>query len=160
MTFLLTTRGIPQLYYGTEILMTGEKSQGDGRLRNDFPGGWADDKVNAFTSEGRTGMKKEAFDYLSRLLKWRKGSKAVASGKLIHYVPENGVYVYARYTDKERVVVILNNGDKVYNLNIERYTEAFAGAKAVNDVVTGKDYMLNKQLSIEARSAMVLVVKK
>ena len=70
-------------------------------------------------------MQKEAFDYLSRLLKWRKGSKAVASGKLIHYVPENGVYVYARYTDKERVVVILNNGDKVYNLNIERYTEAF-----------------------------------
>lgn len=160
MTFLLTTRGIPQLYYGTEILMTGEKSQGDGKLRNDFPGGWVDDKVNAFTSAGRTGMKKEAFDYLSRLLKWRQGSKAVASGKLIHYVPENGVYVYARYTDKERVIVILNNGTKAHNLNIDRYSEAFTGATAVNDVVTGKDYTLNKQLSIEPRSAMVLVVKK
>ena len=160
MTFMLTTRGIPQLYYGTEILMTGDKSQGDGRIRNDFPGGWAEDKVNAFLPDGRTGMKKEAFDYLSRLLKWRKGSDAVANGKLIHYMPNNGVYVYARYTDKDRVIVILNNGDKAHNLNIEKYAEVFAGATTVNDVITGKDHVLAKQLSIEARTAMVLVVKK
>ena len=160
MAFLLTTRGIPQLYYGTEILMTGDKSGGDGRIRNDFPGGWAGDKVNAFSAEGRTGMRKEAFDYLSRLLKWRKGSDAVARGKLIHYVPTNDVYVYARYTDKERVIVVLNNGTQAHNLSIEKYAEVFAGATEVNDVITGKDYKLNKQLNVEPRSAMVLVVKK
>ena len=160
MTFLLTTRGIPQLYYGTEILMTGEKSQGDGRLRNDFPGGWADDKVNAFTSEGRTGMKKEAFDFLSRLLKWRKGSDAIANGKLIHYVPGNGVYVYARYTTKERVIVILNNDNKAHNLSIDRYAEVFSNASSVKDVITGKDFLLGKQLNVEARTSMILVVKK
>jgi len=160
MTFLLTTRGIPQLYYGTEILMTGEKSQGDGRLRNDFPGGWADDKVNAFTSEGRTGMKKEAFDFLSLLLKWRKGSDAIATGKLIHYVPGNGVYVYARYTAKERVIVILNNDNKAHNLSIDKYAEVFSNAYSVKDVITGKDFLLGKQLNVEARSSMILVVKK
>jgi glycosidase len=160
MAFLLTTRGIPQLYYGTEILMTGNKSGGDGRLRNDFPGGWLGDKINAFTVDGRTGMKKEAFDYLSRLLKWRKGSDAVARGKLIHYVPNNGVYVYARFTDKERVIVILNNGTKTHNLSIEKYAEVFSGSVNLKDVVSGKEYSLNKQLSVEARSAMVLVVKK
>jgi len=160
MAFLLTTRGMPQLYYGTEILMTGDKSQGDGRLRNDFPGGWADDKVNAFTPEGRTGLKKEAFDFMSNLLKWRKGSEAITKGKLIHYVPSNGVYIYARYTDKERVIVILNNDKQNHNLSIEKYAEVFNGAKTVNDVITGKDLELNKQISVSAKTAMVLVVKK
>jgi len=160
MAFLLTTRGIPQLYYGTEILMTGDKSRGDGRIRNDFPGGWAGDTINAFTAEGRTGMKKEAFDYLSRLLKWRKGSEAVAKGKLIHYVPNNDLYVYARYTNKDRVIVVLNNGKQSRNLSIEKYAEVFAGINLVTDVITGKEYKLNKQLNIDPRSAMVLVVKK
>jgi glycosidase len=159
MTFLLTTRGIPQIYYGTEILMSGDKSQGDGRLRNDFPGGWTEDKVNAFTAEGRTKAQNEAFEFMSNLLKWRQHSEAIGKGKLIHYVPEDGVYVYARYTDKERVIVVLNNSALPKNIKLDRYTEVFKGSKSFYDVLNNKDITLNKQLKIESRSAVVLVVK-
>ncbi|NWJ51681.1 MAG: glycoside hydrolase family 13 protein [Bacteroidetes bacterium] len=159
MTFLLTTRGIPQIYYGTEILMSGDKSQGDGRLRNDFPGGWAGDKVNAFTAEGRTKAQNEAFTYTSNLLKWRQHSEAVGRGKLIHYVPEDGVYVYARYTDKERVIVVLNNSTLPKNIKLDRYKEVFSDAKSFYDVLNNSDITLYKQLKIASRSAVVLVVK-
>ena len=159
MTFLLTTRGIPQIYYGTEILMTGEKSQGDGRLRNDFPGGWDEDKVNAFTKEGRTMIQNDAFDFMRDLLKWRQHSEAIGKGKLIHYVPEDGVYVYARYTDNERVIVVLNNSTQPKNIKLDRYEEVFKGSKSFYDVLNHKEITLNKQLKVASRSEAVLVVK-
>jgi glycosidase len=76
LAFLLTTRGIPQIYYGTEILMTGTKEEGDGRLRKDFPGGWQGDKTDAFSKTGRTDMQNEAWDYLQKLLQWRMNTIA------------------------------------------------------------------------------------
>ena len=108
LAFLLTTRGIPQIYYGTEILMTGTKEEGDGRLRKDFPGGWQGDKTDEFSKSGRTDMQNEAWDYMQKLLQWRKNSIAVTQGKLIHYAPRNGIYVYARIKDNHTVLVILN----------------------------------------------------
>src|ERR1700759_549459 len=84
LAFLLTTRGIPQIYYGTEILMPGTKAEGDGHIRKDFPGGWPGDTINAFTKAGRTTMQNEAWDYMQKLLQWRKTNPAVTQGTLIH----------------------------------------------------------------------------
>ena len=108
LAFLLTTRGIPQIYYGTELLMTGTKEEGDGRLRKDVPGGWPEDKTNEFTKEGRTAVQNEAWDYMQKLLQWRGKNGAVTQGTMIHYAPRNGVYVYGRIKDNNRVLVILN----------------------------------------------------
>ncbi len=87
-TFLLTTRGIPQLYYGTEILLTGEKSEGDGALRKDFPGGWKEDCINAFLPDNRSDLQNEAYTFLRKIAGWRRTSKAVTEGRLIHYAPD------------------------------------------------------------------------
>ena len=92
-SFLLTIPGIPQLYYGTELLMHGNKSKYDGDIRLDVPGGWAEDKENHFTREGRSDLQNEAFDFLQKLLKWRKGNDIIANGKMKHYAVNNGVYL-------------------------------------------------------------------
>ena len=97
MAYLLTIRGIPQIYYGSDILMTGRKSDGDGMLRKDFPGGWAGDKVNAFTGEGLTPQQKDAQQYLKKLITWRKGKEVIHNGKMLHYLPKGGVYAFFRY---------------------------------------------------------------
>ena len=125
MAFLLTTRGIPQLYYGTEILMYGGRSREDGGNRKDFPGGWSGDETNAFTAQGRTPMQNEAWDYLNKLLKWRKTSTPVTDGKLIHYTPDRtGCYVYARIIkDSKTVLVLLNGTDQEQTLNMHRFRE-------------------------------------
>ena len=106
--FLLTTRGIPQMYYGTEIAMAGPKS-----LRADFPGGWEGDSADAFTREGRTPEQNECWDFASRLLNWRKTSLPATEGRLVHYTPDNETrcYVYARIYGDETVLVILNGSD-------------------------------------------------
>ena len=96
LAFLLTVRGIPQIYYGTEILMAADKSEGDGALRRDFPGGWAGDKQNAFTPSGRTLLQNEAYTYVSKLLNWRKGNDAIGKGSFKHFITQNEVYVYER----------------------------------------------------------------
>ena len=107
-SFLLTIPGIPQLYYGTELLMHGNKSKYDGDIRLDVPGGWAEDKENHFTREGRSDLQNEAFDFLQKLLKWRKGNDIIANGKMKHYVVNNGVYLYERYLNNKKVVVVID----------------------------------------------------
>jgi len=104
-TFLLTIPGIPQIYYGTELLMNGNKSKSDGDIRKDVPGGWPDDSVNQFTAEGRSELQNEAFNFMQKLLKWRQGNEIIAKGKMKHYVPQNGVYVYERYLNDKSIVV-------------------------------------------------------
>jgi len=155
---LLTTRGIPQLYYGTEILMTGEKKDGDGNLRKDFPGGWPDDPVNAFTAAGRTALQNEAFDFLKNLLNWRKTNLAVAGGQLIHYAPDwrTQCYVYARIKDNNRVLVILNGSDKDQNLSSEKYWEVLGDAVSGKEIVSGKIIDLKKEIDISAKGVYVI----
>ena len=155
--FLLTTRGIPQIYYGTEILMTGLKKAGDGRIRQDFPGGWPGDEVDAFTPEGRTPRQNEAWNYMRTLLNWRKTSDAVTRGKLVHYMPDQtGCYVYARIYEGKTVLVVMNGMDEERTLPMERFSEVTASYTKGKDVVTGQELALSPALTIPARGVYVL----
>ena len=150
--FLLTTRGIPQIYYGTEILMSGTKGAGDGQIRADFPGGWEGDATNAFLESGSTPQQNEAFNYLRKLLHWRQQSEAVKHGSLIHYTPDRtGCYVYSRQTDQETVLVLMNGTDKEQTLQLDRFHEVIKGKIAGKDVISGQTIQLGDALSIPAR---------
>lgn len=137
MVFLLTTRGIPQIYYGTEILMTGDKGKGDGDLRKDFPGGWQGDVRNCFVENGRTEQENEAFEFTRQLLNWRKGNQVIGKGSLKHYSIQNGVYVYQREFNGKSVVVIMNGTDDSKELDLTPYQEILPRENAF-DVLTGK----------------------
>jgi len=156
MAFLLTTRGIPQIYYGTEILMKGMKSDGDGKLRLDFPGGWADDKRNAFTAEGRTKKENEAWNFLQTILKYRKGSDVLANGKLKQFVPEDNIYVYFRYNSSKTVMVILNINKLEKTLKTNRFIEATKGFTKGHDIITGNDFDIQSEITLAPNSATIL----
>lgn len=155
MAFLLTTRGIPQIYYGTEILMAADKGNGDGYLRRDFPGGWKGDAVDCFTAEGRTALQNEAFDYTRKLLQWRKNNEVIGKGDLKHYSISNGVYVYERSYQGKSVVVMMNGTDKEQTLNLEAYKEILPRTQAV-DILTGKQISLTGKLPLEKRGIFIL----
>ncbi len=153
--YLLTTRGIPQIYYGTEILMPGDKGEGDGTLRRDFPGGWTSDKTNCFTREGRTKLQNEAFDYTRKLLNWRKGNEAVGKGTLKHFSIANGTYVYERKYGNQSAVIIMNGTDKPQELDLTPYKEILPKAQAT-DVLSGKTINLKGKLSLKQRESLLL----
>ncbi len=160
MTMLYTLRGIPQLYYGTEILMTGYEHQGHGFIREDFPGGWEDDTIDAFTSEGRTDEQNIAFNFVKHLMNWRKTNMAVQQGKLTHFIPEDGVYVYFREFEDECVMVVLNNSKDDKSVDLSRFTEItknYSNAKSVMD----RTY-LDKldSVKVKAKSPMVFELLK
>ncbi|OCW94443.1 alpha-amylase [Macellibacteroides sp. HH-ZS] len=154
--FMLTIPGIPQFYYGTELLMNGTKQKGDGYIRLDVPGGWPGDAVNQFEASGRTDIQNEAWNYMQKLLKWRKGNEVIAKGKMKHFVPQNGVYVYARNLNGKQVVVIMNGNAKESVLPLDRYYEILKGYTSGKDVITGKVVSLQKELTLEAKDVLVL----
>lgn len=137
-TLLLTAPGIPQIYYGTELLMSGTRKGGDGMVRKDVPGGFPGDKTNAFTKEGRTKLQNEAYDYISAVNKWREGSKAAAEGKMKHFMPDNGLYVYERRAGDDSFIVVMNGRDKENEVDMSRYAEIIPEGKVYRDVVTGE----------------------
>ena len=153
--YLLTTRGIPQIYYGTEILMPGDKGEGDGTLRRDFPGGWTGDKTNCFTREGRTKLQNEAFDYTRKLLNWRKGNEAIGKGSLKHFSIANGTYVYERKYGNQSAVIIMNGTDKPQELDLTPYKEILPKSQAT-DVLSGKTINLKGKLSLKQRESLLL----
>ena len=155
MVFLLTTRGIPQIYYGTEILMTGDKGKGDGVLRKDFPGGWQGDVRNCFVENGRTEQENEAFEFTRQLLNWRKGNQVIGKGSLKHYSIQNGVYVYQREFNGKSVVVIMNGTDDSKELDLTPYQESLPRENAF-DVLTGKNVDLSKKLRLDGRENLIL----
>ena len=155
MVFLLTTRGIPQIYYGTEILMTGDKGKGDGDLRKDFPGGWQGDVRNCFVENGRTEQENEAFEFTRQLLNWRKGNQVIGKGSLKHYSIQNGVYVYQREFNGKSVVVIMNGTDDSKELDLTPYQESLPRENAF-DVLTGKNVDLSKKLRLDGRENLIL----
>ncbi|MCL1938003.1 MAG: glycoside hydrolase family 13 protein [Candidatus Azobacteroides sp.] len=161
LAFLLTTRGIPQLYYGTEILMTGEKEDGDGDLRKDFPGGWSGDPASAFTAAGRTDLQNEAFDYVRKLLQWRKTNPAVDKGKLIHYAPDEqtGCYVYARIKENDCVLILLNGSDKEQTLLPEKYREVMGEAVSGKEIISGKTMSLQEKIIVPAKGTYIIELK-
>lgn len=154
-TYLLTTRGIPQIYYGTEILMAADKSEGDGMLRRDFPGGWSGDKANCFTREGRTALQNEAFDYLRKLLNWRKENDVIGKGTMKHFSISNGVYVYERSYQGKSVVVIMNGTDNTQTLTLAPYKEALPKSVAT-DFISGKTVSLQDKLELKERETLLL----
>lgn len=159
MAFLLTTRGIPQIYYGTEVLMAGNDINGHGDIRRDFPGGWASDKHNAFTPEGRNKKQSEMWDYTSKILNWRKTATAVHNGKLTHFIPDNEVYVYFRYNQQQTVMVILNNGYQPKVLDTVRFNEFLGDKKSGIDIITGKAVEDLSKIQLSPRSAMIIELK-
>ncbi|MEL6821647.1 MAG: cyclomaltodextrinase C-terminal domain-containing protein [Calditrichota bacterium] len=161
LTFLATMRGIPQIYYGTEIMMENNIAPKDhGIIRTDFPGGWAGDSINAFTGEGLTLQQKDLQEYIKKLLNWRKTSKPVHSGKLMHFVPEKGVYVYFRYTLNEMLMVVLSKNDETKTIAVSRFDEMLQGERVGTDVFSGKGVDLSDGLSLEPNSALILEVKR
>lgn len=156
MALIATVRGIPQLYYGSEIGMAGNKNEGDGAIRLDFPGGWKGDTHNAFAKTGRTIAEQQFFDFTSKLFQWRKGNEAVHFGKMTHYIPKNNVYVYFRHTDKKTVMVIMNNGTNSQTLKTSHFQENIKDFKLGKDVLTGKSFDLKTDFSTEGQSVLIL----
>ena len=152
--FFTTTRGIPQFYYGTEILMS---SDGDhGIIRTDFPGGWARDSINAFTGKGLTDQQKEAQQWMKKLLNWRKTASAVHYGKLTHFIPNDGVYVYFRYNDDQKIMVVLNKNKKPYTLKLDRFAELLDGITKGKGVMSGQTYDMTKGINLSPMGALIL----
>ncbi len=157
MTLVLTTRGIPQLYYGDEIGMRGDKpAKGDGDIRRDFPGGWEGDAQNAFNEAGRTQQQNEYHSFTKKLLNYRKDNEVLHTGKLLQYIPENNVYVYFRYNADDRVMVVINNNPEDQTLNLERFAEGLAEATSGKDVISGEQVSLSDSLEVSGKSSMVL----
>lgn len=158
LAFLLTSRGIPQLYYGTELLMNGTKKISDGYIRLDMPGGFPGDKVDAFTREGRTDMQNEAWDYLSRLLQWRRGeaNDVIAKGTLKHFMPQNGIYAYERRLGDKQVVVLLNGQSEPNTVTMERTLEILPYGTTMRDLVSGKDVTIIEEMTFAPRQVMIL----
>ncbi len=159
MTLIATVRGIPQLYYGSEIGMKGDKSKGDADIRRDFPGGWNGDVNNAFTKQGRTAEQQKFFEFSSKLFTWRKSKEVIHSGKMTHYVPDNNVYVYFRHNEKETVMVIINNNSDKQTLKTNRFKESIQNLKSGKEAVSGTFFDLNNDIEIEGKSALILELK-
>jgi glycosidase len=157
MAFILTSRGIPQIYYGTEALLTMREDKSDGMKRVDFPGGWAGDTVNAFTGKGLSAEQKDFAQYLQRLLNWRKDKAVIHTGKLTHYIPVAGVYVYFRHNAESTVMVAINNNDKdAKTIDRARYIEFLGNFNSGTDVITGQKVTDLWNILIPPKSALIL----
>jgi glycosidase len=159
LTWLLTLRGIPQLYYGTEVLMKNMKTNTDATVREDFPGGWDGDPVNRFSAAGRTAQENEAFNYTSTLANYRKTSSALTTGKTTQFVPVKGLYTYFRYDTKQTVMVVANTADKAAKPNWDAYTERTTGFTRIKNVITGK-MSLFSELELQPKECFVLELVK
>ena len=154
--WLLTSRGIPQLYYGTEVLMKGEKNP-DGWVRLDFPGGWTGDKKNSFTQEGLTDAEKDMLQYTKTLANFRKQSSAITTGKLMQYIPKDGLYTYFRYDSKQTVMCLMNTAEKEMKVDFKDYAERTKTFTKATNVVNGN--VLSTSFTIPAKTMWVLELK-
>ena len=153
---LATIPGVPQWYYGTEIAMSGEKSQSDGYVRKDFPGGWADDPKDCFTREGRNSIQNEAFDFCKTVFNWRKGNSILSHGTMTQFRPQNGVFVYARILGEYKVVIIINGNAGDAQINLDPYAEVINGCKSWKDVLTHNDVWLDKEYVLHSHEILIL----
>ncbi|MFK5890348.1 MAG: glycoside hydrolase family 13 protein [Flavobacteriaceae bacterium] len=158
MTLIATVRGIPQIYYGSEIGMLGDKwAKGDGDIRRDFLGGWAADKNNAFTADGRNVAQQKWFAFTAKLLNWRKENTAVQTGKFTQYLPENNVYVYFRFDNNKTVMVVINNNPKNQTLSLDRFKENLKGFTKGTDVLSGQKFDLSKSaISVKGKTPLII----
>ena len=160
LSLISTVRGIPQIYYGSEIGMMGDKPKlGDGDIRRDFPGGWKNDSQNAFNPDTQTKEQKEFYDFTQKILNWRKNNEVIHTGKTTHYLPENGVYVYFRFNEKGSVMVVLNNNEKEQTLQLKRFEENLKSYTKGKDIISGNEIPLSETLTIPAKSPLILELK-
>jgi len=154
--YFLTTRGIPQLFYGTEILMSNPGTEDHGFIRTDFPGGWPDDTVNAFTGKALSPLQREAQDFTRHLLHWRKQTPAIHQGKLTHYSPDGGTYAYFRHDGNRKVMVVFNKNDSPKQLPLDRFREVLKDTRSGRDVFTGEPVDLAETLPLPPRSVRII----
>ena len=162
LSLISTVRGIPQVYYGSEIGMRGDKSKGDADIRRDFPGGWKADQQNAFTNEGRTLEQKQFHDFTAKVFNWRKNKEVIHSGKTKHYMPQQNVYVYFRYNEKESVMVVLNANPEKQTFKLDRFTESLDGITSGKEIISDKIFPIksSEEISIDGKTAMIIELKK
>tara|TARA_B110000027_G_scaffold68791_1_gene73535 strand:- start:224 stop:823 length:600 start_codon:yes stop_codon:yes gene_type:complete len=154
--YYATIRGVPQFYYGTEILMADTGPKDDGVIRSDFPGGWEGDQVNGFTGDGLTAQQLEAQQYMKKILNWRKGSEAIHKGELMHYNPKEGVYVFFRYTGKDKVMIILNKNKTDKGLDFARFGEMIRADNQGIDIISDRTVDFSIALQLAPLSAMII----
>ena len=158
LALLLTMNRIPQLYYGTEVLMNGTKQITDGHVRRDFPGGFPGDKHNAFTKEGRTKEGNQMFSWLSRLLPWRQGNELITKGKQTQFIPVDGVYVVARSLNGKAILTVLNGTSHQKKMQVARYAEIIKSTTTAKNILTGRNIDLTKDVTLQPRATMILEI--
>ncbi|NOY37803.1 MAG: glycoside hydrolase family 13 protein [Chlorobi bacterium] len=159
LSYILTTRGIPQIFYGTEILMTHTEGNGHGVIRKDFPGGWENDTINAFTGQNLATDASSTQQFVKKLLNWRKKQPVIHSGKLIHFAPVNGTYTYFRVNENNRIMIVMNKNSESVSLPLERYAEVLKDASWGRDVISGKSYSMHDSLVVPATTALILEIE-
>ena len=158
-TLLATTRGIPQIYYGSEIGMKGDKGKGDADIRRDFPGGWPGDTNNAFIEKGRTTEQKAYFDFSKKIWNWRKGKSVIHTGSFTQFLPQNNVYVYFRHNENETVMVVINNSKEAQTLDLSRFSDLIKKHKSSLDIISGNTIPLERTLTIDSKKSYILELK-
>jgi len=158
MVFYLTMRGIPQIFYGTEILMSHPGTESHGALRMDFPGGWEGDETNAFTGAGLSDRARDAQSFVRKLLNWRKQKTVIHTGQLMQFTPIRNVYAYFRYDENDTVMVVFNRGDEAVTIEIDRFAERIGNSRKAVDVITGETHDISESLTLGPRSALLLEV--
>ncbi|MDL2264912.1 glycoside hydrolase family 13 protein [Parabacteroides sp. OttesenSCG-928-G07] len=153
---LLTIPGIPQLYYGSEFLLTGSTQKDYAYVRADIPGGWSDDKANYFEKNGLSSMQREAWDFMHTVLNWRKDNDVIAKGSMKHFLVNQGVYVYERKHNDKSVLVVLNGMNKTVNLPLDNYKEVLTGIQSGKDIITGKSFNFSTQLILNPKEVLIL----
>ena len=160
LSYLLMMPRIPQIYYGTEILMDDFDNPGDhGLIRTDFPGGWSGDSINAFTGEGLSDNQKDMQSYLKKVLNYRKTSEAIHNGKTMHFAPQDGVYVLARFEDNETVVHIINKNEEPQELDLARFKELGLAGKTLKNIINDNTVIWNTSLKLDHKGSLILTTK-
>lgn len=156
LALLLTVNRIPQLYYGTEVLMNGTKEVTDGNVRKDFPGGFPGDEHDCFTKEGRSKAEQSMFQWTSRLLHWRQNNDVIIKGKQTQFIPYKGIYVIARQYQGKTALTILNGTSQAATMEVARYQEVIGSTAKAKDILTGRYYDLSKDLELKPRQSLIL----
>ena len=159
LTYMLTTRGTPQIYYGTEILMSNPGIDDHGIIRSDFPGGWQGDQKNGISNVGLSSKQIETKSHIQKLLKWREKKGVIHHGKMMHFVPENNIYVYFRYDNDEKVMVVLSLNNKDVSLDLKRFKEMLPNSFSATEIISGTNMELSDSLNVPAYKSLILSMK-
>jgi glycosidase len=160
LTYLLTIRGIPQIFYGTEVLMDNTPNHKvDGLIRADFPGGWKDDNSNGFVGTNLSTDQQAMQAYLKKLLNWRKNNSVIAEGETMHFAPFNEVYVYFRYNQDKTIMIVMNKNNSITNIDPNRFSEIIKTKTTAQNVLTMESFDLKKPLPIASKSAVIFELK-